>query len=263
MEIAKKRKELRKSRGMTQEQLAGRLGISFQAVSKWENDIALPDITTIPALADLFGVSTDELFDYKRERIREEIEEICGTAYPLREKDPAAARRILENGLEKYPGNERLTDHLLYVMNCRENPDEMIETAERLTVEAENAEIRYDALRFLAYAYKEKGDQKAAENAIEQIPKLYFTKLSEAAFILEGAEKHRAASKQKWISLEMAMQMFIKEAECLWEEGDRKAAAAEADRALRIMEILKDEKQAEKLDIYEEYLRNRYESSGE
>lgn len=52
---------LRKNRGMTQEELAGRLGVSAQAVSKWENDISCPDIYTLPQLADILGVSVDEL----------------------------------------------------------------------------------------------------------------------------------------------------------------------------------------------------------
>lgn len=52
---------LRKEHGMTQEQLANALGITFQAVSKWENGISSPDISTLPLLADLFGVSIDQL----------------------------------------------------------------------------------------------------------------------------------------------------------------------------------------------------------
>lgn len=52
---------LRKEHGMTQEQLANALGITFQAVSKWENGVSSPDISTLPLLADLFGVSVDQL----------------------------------------------------------------------------------------------------------------------------------------------------------------------------------------------------------
>lgn len=51
----------RKRMGMTQEQLADKLGITAQAVSKWENDQSCPDISTLPLLADIFGVSTDTL----------------------------------------------------------------------------------------------------------------------------------------------------------------------------------------------------------
>lgn len=51
----------RKRMGLTQEQLAEQLGITAQAVSKWENDLSCPDISVLPLLADIFKVSTDEL----------------------------------------------------------------------------------------------------------------------------------------------------------------------------------------------------------
>ena len=53
---------LRKEKGMTQEDLARELNISYQAVSKWENGISSPDFSNIKALAQLFGVSIDALF---------------------------------------------------------------------------------------------------------------------------------------------------------------------------------------------------------
>ena len=51
----------RKRLGVTQDQLAERLGVTAQAVSKWENDQSCPDITTLPRLAEIFGITTDEL----------------------------------------------------------------------------------------------------------------------------------------------------------------------------------------------------------
>lgn len=56
---------LRKRSGMTQEQLAERVGVSAQAVSKWENEASCPDIMTLPLLADIFGVTIDELLGKK------------------------------------------------------------------------------------------------------------------------------------------------------------------------------------------------------
>ena len=53
---------LRRSTGMTQDALASRLGVSAQAVSKWERAVCCPDISLLPALADTFGVSIDLLF---------------------------------------------------------------------------------------------------------------------------------------------------------------------------------------------------------
>lgn len=53
--------EARKRKGQTQDQLAEAMGVSPQAVSKWENDISCPDITLLPQLADYFGISVDDL----------------------------------------------------------------------------------------------------------------------------------------------------------------------------------------------------------
>ncbi len=52
----------RKKTGLSQEELAGKLGVTFQAVSKWENAKAAPDIAFLPMMADIFGCYIDELF---------------------------------------------------------------------------------------------------------------------------------------------------------------------------------------------------------
>lgn len=59
--IATKRKAL----GMTQKELAAKLSVSFQAVSKWEQDAAHPDVDLLPALAELLGTSVDALVGYR------------------------------------------------------------------------------------------------------------------------------------------------------------------------------------------------------
>ena len=53
--------------GMTQKELAGKVGVTSQAVSKWERGDACPDIYLLPALAAVFGVTTDEILGYNRE----------------------------------------------------------------------------------------------------------------------------------------------------------------------------------------------------
>lgn len=53
--------ELRKAKGVTQDELAETLNVSPQAVSKWENDLSCPDIMMLPQLSDYFHVSIDEL----------------------------------------------------------------------------------------------------------------------------------------------------------------------------------------------------------
>ena len=55
-------KRLRSARGLTQRALADALGVTFQAVSKWENGRAAPDIFVLPRLASIFGCQIDDLF---------------------------------------------------------------------------------------------------------------------------------------------------------------------------------------------------------
>lgn len=64
----------RKRLGMTQEQLAERMGVSAQAVSKWENNLSCPDISVLPDLAGVFGISVDELLGRDAAREAEIVE---------------------------------------------------------------------------------------------------------------------------------------------------------------------------------------------
>ena len=63
--LGKRIAALRKEKGLTQEQLAEKVGVSAQAVSKWENDASCPDITLLPLLGEILGVSVDELLGVK------------------------------------------------------------------------------------------------------------------------------------------------------------------------------------------------------
>ena len=62
MMIASKRKEL----GLTQMELAEKMGVTDKAVSKWERDLSCPDISSLPKLAEILGMSVDELMQVKR-----------------------------------------------------------------------------------------------------------------------------------------------------------------------------------------------------
>lgn len=255
MNIGTKIKELRKQRGITQEQLANAIGISFQAVSKWENNLALPDISLAPILAGYFGVSMDDLFDFHLTELEQKVDAICKDAYQYRESNPPKSRAILEEGLTQYPDNDILLNNLLYVINYTENPDETIAIASKLSESTRESDVKYDALRFLAYAYKAKGDIDSAKAALEQIPEIYFTKLTEIAYLLEGKEKFNAAEKQKWISFENLIQMMQKLAECYEAEGNTKKAINETEAVLQLLPILKNNA----FDIYVDFFEKQLE----
>lgn len=77
MTIGEKIKQLRKQNDITQDKLAEYLNISYQAVSKWENGSAMPDIALVVPLANFFGVSTDTLFDLDSRAQEEDIKRYC------------------------------------------------------------------------------------------------------------------------------------------------------------------------------------------
>ena len=70
MTIAEKIKKLRKDNNMTQEDLAEKLNVSRQTISKWETNIAIPDADNIVAISKLFNITTDELLDYKVQTVQ-------------------------------------------------------------------------------------------------------------------------------------------------------------------------------------------------
>ncbi len=76
---------LRKEKGMTQLELADKMGVTDKAVSKWERDLSFPDINSIPKLAEVFEVSVDELMQVKSETKdnigKSKVEEIVDTAF--------------------------------------------------------------------------------------------------------------------------------------------------------------------------------------
>jgi len=65
MNIGTRIQTLRRNKNITQAQLAEVLSVSSQSVSKWENNISLPDISLLPVIARYFGITMDELFDYR------------------------------------------------------------------------------------------------------------------------------------------------------------------------------------------------------
>lgn len=109
-------KDLRKKNGFTQEELAERLGVTYQAVSKWENGTGMPDISQVVPLASIFKVSTDVLFGIADTTENEEARKIVQHADRIKKYGEAEtylkAYDILLDGLKKYPDNP------IIMINC-------------------------------------------------------------------------------------------------------------------------------------------------
>ncbi len=111
-------RRLRKERNLTQEEFAEQLGVTFQAVSKWETDGGMPDISLVVPIAHVFGVSTDVLFGTFETNGAEEVFKIIKNAQDLLTRPLTAANLLkkyyaLQEGLKFYPNNTVLLLHCL------------------------------------------------------------------------------------------------------------------------------------------------------
>lgn len=195
MKLGEKIRALRKSRNISQEVLAQYLGVSFQAVSKWENGDTMPDVAMIPAIAIFFEVSTDELFDFNRLETEQKIQEAYWEIADIRYAEPEKAEKMLRELLKQYPGNEVILNNLLYTMRAPERCEEVVTLCKSILEVAKEDDVKYDVLRILAETYHEMGQQNLVKPTLEQIPEIYFTKLELAAKLLDGEDALIAARK--------------------------------------------------------------------
>lgn len=98
--------QLRKEKGMTQEQLAEKLGISAPAVSKWETGTSYPDIMLLCPLARVLGTDVDALLEYEKNLPKEKVQEYAGHIIKTKQEQGVyAADERLQELLLQYPGS--------------------------------------------------------------------------------------------------------------------------------------------------------------
>ena len=238
--IGRKIKELRRKRGISQKELANYLGISFQTISKWENDVAMPDVSLIPVIAYFFDVSTDELFDYERINTERRIEEICAEAAALRDDNPAKAEEILRQGLKQYPANEIILNNLLYTMRAPERNQEVVEVCKSILEVTKLDDVKYDVLRILAETYHARGEQALVKPTLEQIPEIYFSKVELKAKLLEGKDALEAAMLQALLSRDDLLDMLSRAAELYHELGVEEKAEDYAALTKKVYALFED-----------------------
>lgn len=107
MEIGNQIKFLRQRRGITQEEMANHLGISPQAISKWERGVATPDIALLPDISAYFGVTIDALFALSDETRMERIQNMLWDVRYLNQADVDVSREFLLEKARREPTNGR------------------------------------------------------------------------------------------------------------------------------------------------------------
>ena len=203
LKIGDKIKQLRKEQDVTQEKLAAYLNISYQAVSKWENNTALPDITLIPQLANFFGVSTEELLGMKETVETEELAE-----YEKMYRENNRLGKLLDNialcreVLTKYPRNYHWMLNLSYPLMQYNDTDEhqqyskehgFVEEAmhlcERILEDCTTDSIRHGAIQVLCYCYAGTNQEERACKLANEMPDMHMSKDHLLSHIYKGEKR--------------------------------------------------------------------------
>lgn len=166
-------RKLRRKADYTQENLAELLGISPQAVSRWECDSAMPDVALLPRIAHLFGVSTDLLLgvdldgrDRKIEEIRNRASRYAADGY-LHD-----ALRVLREGLREYPNAHALMAALADTLLLKGEYEESLSLAQWVIDHEADMKLRVDAISSAAFALDRMGRHERAEELVRTIPEL-------------------------------------------------------------------------------------------
>ncbi len=238
--LGEKIRSLRKAKNISQEVLAQYLGVSFQAVSKWENGDTMPDVMLIPAIASFFEVSTDELFDFNLMEQEAKVMEICCQAVKYRFSDSARSEQILRNGLKQYPGNDILLNNLLYTMRTPERSDEVIAICRSILEVTKLDDVKYDVLRIMAETYHDMGQQDLVKPTLEQIPEIYFSKLELAAKLLEGSDALDAAQTHATLCRDDLLDMLSRISQLYRQQGNGEQASVYADLTKQIYALFEN-----------------------
>ncbi len=116
-------RNLRKEKGLTQEALAEVLGVSYQAISKWERGESYPDITLLPAISSFFNTTTDDLLGVDKSKREKAINGYIEKFDKLRLKDTAAVLADFEKAIKDFPNNFPLLVRYMELLTIeKDNP---------------------------------------------------------------------------------------------------------------------------------------------
>ncbi len=250
--LGNKIRELRKNRGLTQEQLASALNVSPQAVSKWEMAASYPDTTMLPIIASFFKVSLDVLFDYNAEEIEARIEDIILEARDLLWNDFERAEKILLDGIMQYPTSDRLKTELLelyfnHMDDRKELLDKLLDMGNRIISESDDIFCICRCKEMTASAYLDCERYDEAKAVIDTLPYMYPYMLKDrmrtAAYLLKGADRLSEASAWKIIEhKELFISCFL-EAEGYSEIKEYEKALKSYRQAAAVIEMfMKDDR---------------------
>mgnify|MGYP003295368727 CR=1 FL=1 len=164
-------KKYRALKNLTQEDVAEYLGITPQSVSKWERGESYPDITFLPALANIFETSIDLLIGMDTIRAEQTRYNIHKTAVEFqRNGDYASAKKVYRDALLIYPNNPGMILGLAGVLALQGKSEEAIELMERGLPISINEKQKSTTCAALCFLYLKCGRKDKAEALASELP---------------------------------------------------------------------------------------------
>ena len=192
-------KRLRLAKGLTQEQLAELLTISTAAVSKWEAKNTYPDITMLFPLAEIFGVTVDELLGYDEAKANADVDKILAEYQRLYVDGRfAEGKELIVNARKKYPHNFRIMNKYMWdkaegsagndAETLLKNKDELSQICDCILEGCTQDDLRAEAINMKAKLFHAVGDTEAALEILSKLPAWHAPIVKEQLFGKDTAE---------------------------------------------------------------------------
>lgn len=194
-------KRLRLAKGLTQEQLAELLTISTAAVSKWEAKNTYPDITMLFPLAEIFGVTVDELLGYDEAKAKADVDKILAEYQRLYvEGRFAEGKELIVNARKKYPHDYRIMNKYMWDVaggsagndskTLLKNKDELTQLCDCILEGCTQDDLRAEAINMKAKLLHAAGDTEAALEILSKLPAWHAPIMKEQLFGKDTTEYH-------------------------------------------------------------------------
>ena len=244
----------RQALGLTQEQLAQKLGVSAPAVNKWERNLNYPDITLLPALARTLGVDLNTLLSFQEDLTDQEIGLFLNQLYEAsQEAGCGAAFQLARDKLREYPNSDKLAYNaagmlagVLALQPEDGGPERQAQETEvsalyERCVRSADPQVREWSTYTLASRCVSTGELDRAEELLGQLSDTHREK-RELKARLRWAQGRR---EEAWVFLEQELfdrahsiqTTLLSMIDCALEEGDQERAQRLADAAVRSGEV--------------------------